>query len=52
LSWCRISIGSSCACPGVGLGAGPDKWLRVMQKARQPAPLCGEQLTIVRVSWS
>ena len=33
LSWCRMFIASSCACPGVGLSTGPGMWLRIMQKA-------------------
>ena len=33
LSWYRILIACSCACPGAGLSTGPGKWLRVMQKA-------------------
>jgi hypothetical protein len=33
LSRCRMIIMGSCACPGTGLGIGPGKWLRVMQKA-------------------
>jgi len=33
LSWGRILIAGSCANPGAGLSASPDKWLKIMQKA-------------------
>jgi hypothetical protein len=37
LSWCRLFIAGSCACPGAGLSTVLGKWLRVMPVRLAPA---------------